>query len=366
MNIKRIIMVMALVGLMIPVGYSVAVSPNANENSNSGRGNGSELSQLIKKLQDQIKSLQDQQKNLRTDGGSMSKSASETRKAVKIARALDKGVSGDDVAALQAVLALDPAVYPEGVISGVYGPLTEEAVKRFQRKYGLEQVGRVGPRTLVAIETAIKDAGIELEFEDAIDVYDGVLYTTDSDGEDDAAEENSDSDDSDDGDDDGDDNSDDDNDGRGKGKRLCARIAPGHLVAPGWLRRNAAPIVPLCQKLPPGIVKLLETRGSTSTASTSSDRTAPRIRNIDVETTDDEAVVSWRTNERATSKVYYSSSTPVVFGSAWSVGSTTLKTSHELTITDLNDDTTYYYVIESKDAAGNTATTTTRSFQTED
>ena len=38
--------------------------------------------------------------------------------------------------------------FPSNVDStGVYGPLTTQAVKDFQKKYGLEQVGTVGPRT---------------------------------------------------------------------------------------------------------------------------------------------------------------------------------------------------------------------------
>lgn len=57
------------------------------------------------------------------------------------------GLSGEQVRLLQAVLARDPAVYPEGLITGYYGPLTTEAVKRFQAKYGIEMTGIAGPVT---------------------------------------------------------------------------------------------------------------------------------------------------------------------------------------------------------------------------
>ena len=51
------------------------------------------------------------------------------------------------MAQLQALLAADPLIYPEGQVTGYYGALTRTAVRRFQQKYGLPQVGRVGPMT---------------------------------------------------------------------------------------------------------------------------------------------------------------------------------------------------------------------------
>ena len=62
-------------------------------------------------------------------------------------KTLRKGVRGDEVKKLQAVLKQFSAVYPEGSVTGYFGSLTEIAVKRFQATYGLEQVGIVGPRT---------------------------------------------------------------------------------------------------------------------------------------------------------------------------------------------------------------------------
>ena len=59
---------------------------------------------------------------------------------------------GDDVKRLQELLRQDKEIYPEGIANGVFGPLTEKAVKRFQAKYGLPQVGRVGPATRAKLE----------------------------------------------------------------------------------------------------------------------------------------------------------------------------------------------------------------------
>jgi hypothetical protein len=45
------------------------------------------------------------------------------------------GMSNDSVRNLQTVLETDSTVYPEGLVTGYFGPLTEAAVVRFQEKY---------------------------------------------------------------------------------------------------------------------------------------------------------------------------------------------------------------------------------------
>ncbi|MBM2817843.1 MAG: Serine-rich adhesin, platelet-type, partial [Parcubacteria group bacterium] len=60
---------------------------------------------------------------------------------------LSRGSKGEDVSNLQRILAQDKTIYPEGIVSGVFGPMTEKAVKKFQAKYSLPQVGIVGPAT---------------------------------------------------------------------------------------------------------------------------------------------------------------------------------------------------------------------------
>lgn len=72
-----------------------------------------------------------------------------------LTRSLYRGISGNDVLRLQTFLARDPSVYPEAVLSGYYGALTERAVQRWQVKFGVISSGPgygiAGPRTAAAI-----------------------------------------------------------------------------------------------------------------------------------------------------------------------------------------------------------------------
>lgn len=52
-------------------------------------------------------------------------------------RNLYLGTRGEDVKKLQEFLAKDKSIYPEGIISGYYGPLTQKAVQKFQCKYNI-------------------------------------------------------------------------------------------------------------------------------------------------------------------------------------------------------------------------------------
>src|SRR3990167_3104180 len=116
---------------------------------------------------------------------------------------LSLGSRGDAVAALQALLAANPNIYPEGLITGYFGKATERALRRLQKENGLEQVGIVGPKTRQLLNRLLKDNSIAFE-------------------------------------DDDDDNDDDSNRGRGNkdDKRPCAIVSHGHLIAPGWLKKH--------------------------------------------------------------------------------------------------------------------------------
>lgn len=65
---------------------------------------------------------------------------------------LSRGISGSEVSLLQTYLKKDSAIYPEGLVTGYYGPATERAVKKLQQKYNIATTttigfGTVGPKT---------------------------------------------------------------------------------------------------------------------------------------------------------------------------------------------------------------------------
>jgi len=76
---------------------------------------------------------------------------------------LDFGAMGQAVTDLQTFLKMDSTVYPEGLVTGFFGILTQEAVQRFQCKYDVvcsgtpstTGYGRVGPVTLAQINALI-------------------------------------------------------------------------------------------------------------------------------------------------------------------------------------------------------------------
>lgn len=68
---------------------------------------------------------------------------------------LSLGSKGADVTQLQQFLAADRSIYPQGVVSGYFGLLTQAAVVQFQAAYGLPQVGVVGHLTSAAINNVM-------------------------------------------------------------------------------------------------------------------------------------------------------------------------------------------------------------------
>jgi peptidoglycan hydrolase-like protein with peptidoglycan-binding domain len=62
------------------------------------------------------------------------------------------GETNDDIAKIQTLLATDPEIYPYGVVSGFFGPNTEEAIRNLQTRVGLDPVGAIGPATTELLE----------------------------------------------------------------------------------------------------------------------------------------------------------------------------------------------------------------------
>ncbi len=75
-------------------------------------------------------------------------------------RVLQPGFQGEDVATIQEYLAYIAMTYPAipvPTVTGVYGLETEQAVRAFQRQFGLEESGVVGSSTWDAIATLYSD-----------------------------------------------------------------------------------------------------------------------------------------------------------------------------------------------------------------
>ncbi len=131
------------------------------------------------------------------------------------------GDKGDLVKILQALLASDPTVFPEGTITGNFGPLTQKAVKRFQKKNGIIQVGNVGPRTLQKLNEKFADLSLAFEASSTTDM--------------DAHEANNGS----------------NRNGHHEGRHLC--VPPGLMIAPGWLTQNGESKLPPCKGMRGGM-----------------------------------------------------------------------------------------------------------------
>lgn len=63
------------------------------------------------------------------------------------ARGVAIGSRSDEVKAIQEILKEDSDIYPEGYVTGYYGPLTEKAIKKLQKRCGLPETGELDDAT---------------------------------------------------------------------------------------------------------------------------------------------------------------------------------------------------------------------------
>lgn len=106
----------------------------------------------VEELQAQIASLLQQITSLQAQ---LTGSTSTPTSTACFTMTLKNGMENAEVKMLQEKLAMDPTVYPEGLTTGYFGPLTEGAVKKFQAKQGIVSSGTpsttgyglVGPKT---------------------------------------------------------------------------------------------------------------------------------------------------------------------------------------------------------------------------
>jgi len=262
------------------------------------------LQQQIEKLKAQIETLIAQIETLRQARMEIKETAKEIKVTLKLIKQLRFGMTGEDVKLLQEILATDPDVYPEGLVTGYFGPLTRNAVKKFQKIAGIEQVGVVGPKTLSKINELLEEGAGE-----------------------------------------------------------SGKVPPGLLIAPGIRKKLGFTPSPLPgQELPPGISKKLGEQEEEE----EEDTTPPVISEVSaIDTTTTSTMITWRTDEEADSKVWYDIVTPLVItDSTPTESSSDLVLDHEIAIFDLTPDTSYYYIVNSTDAVDNSTSSDEEAFNT--
>lgn len=316
---KRIIVGFLGVVVVFALLYNPVFAETNQEDISSLQNLVNLLRQKIEEIKAQIEALQlqlrERAQEMRQLGEEIGEEAKETKKEIKeelkLTKRLWRGIRGKDVFLLQEFLATDPDVYPEGLVTGYFGPLTEKAVKKFQKKMGVEQVGLVGPKTFAKINELLTE-----------------------------------------------------------GAGSSGKVPPGLLIAPGIRKKITFIPQPLPgQKLPPGIAKKLPSATTTppGNGTTTPDTTAPLISEIMATgTTVSSTQINWLTDEVSDSKVWYSTSTPLdlLATSTLQVSSSDSVTSHELGLSNLNASTTFYYMVSSSDAASNKATSSEQFFTT--
>lgn len=345
-----------------------------------------ELTAQIQALQSQILGLQQQQTQLQV---------STNAAVLEIIQGLKEGSEGDQVTLLQTLLAAEAGIYPEGKITGFFGPLTRRALQRFQSTHGLEAVGFVGPKTRAELNKLLKQSFKEIknlqdevdddiadEIEDALEeaFASATLPTLPSDP-------------------------------CGipslpSGGPIFQKNGKVKIIQTGNVfiyqdGKHKIIITPNTYHEKDGKKQLLITpgmrlekdgknktvvpcngNGTTTPPSSGNDTTAPAISNIGSSPAQTSATVTWKTDEDATGKVYYGTTNPLNLSNAssvtestannnnnwfwwWAGGNTSsLKKDHSVSLTGLTASTTYYFVIESKDKKNNTATSSQQSFTT--
>lgn len=258
----------------------------------------------IQALLDQIKTLQAQLQQLEQQRKALIEQ--QQTNVTTLIQTLKEGDVGENVRILQRLLAQDQSIYPEGRVTGFFGKLTAKAVKRFQKKHGIEQVGTVGPKTLKKLNEIFGRFGTS-----------SISHRDD----------------------------DDDDDGHDHGKVAICHTPPGN---PANKQTLVVSKSALNAHLAHG-----DTRGPCVGQTMPIDTTAPLISNpLATNITFNSVMIAWNTNEGATSQVEYGTTTS--YGATTTLNSS-LVTSHSMAITDLATSTTYHFRVLSKDAAGNLA-----------
>lgn len=136
---------------------SLPVATRAVSSTSSVQELFASLQEQIARLKTMIADLITQLESLRQAEGEVKEIVKEVKGTLQLIKQLRVGMTGDDVKLLQELLATDSDIYPEGLITGYFGPMTERAVKKLQKRMCLDQVGNVGPKTLSKINELLTE-----------------------------------------------------------------------------------------------------------------------------------------------------------------------------------------------------------------
>ncbi|MEA3453147.1 MAG: peptidoglycan-binding protein [Patescibacteria group bacterium] len=307
---KKIISILIGIGVLLSVVFMPILTIEARQ---ADAVSAEELIQSIKEkigeLTLQITALSEELVSLKKAQGEVKGTVKKIKGMVRITRQLSRGMSNEEVTLLQELLATDPEVYPEALITGYFGPLTERAVKRFQKKMRVELAGRVGPKTMSKINELLEE-----------------------------------------------------------GVDPSGKIPPGLLIAPGIARKiGYTPMPREGRELPPGIKRRLNREEDVDEEEKEEeDQTPPVISDVTAtSTTATTTNITWITDEEADSLVWYDTVTPLVIStSTASVIFADLTYEHDLLLSNLTASSTYYYLVVSADEEDNKAKSTEESFVT--
>lgn len=339
-NLKYSLAIVLLVGFFVPVLTKAQTATSTADLEATMIQLQEELVQLlltqIEVLQTKVVELQEQIVAATPD------TTSPTSVESIFTETLQVGSTGEDVTLLQEFLAQDPDVYPEGLVTGYFGPLTEAAVQRFQEKNNIVSSGNpestgyglVGPLTRETLNTSLGETNLFVA-----DSSSGELTIVDE-----TTLEN----------------------GLANGE-IADYIEIDSTTTSTSTPTAASALPPIETTTPP---REGETeQGDSSVATTTptpepeTDIIPPDISGIQVTNiTETSAIISWTTNEAADSKITYFphiNPTPTT-----DVTDSNFTTSHSLNLSGLSIETLYYYMITSVDGDGNSTSTTNRSFIT--
>lgn len=133
-----------------PSDTSTPLTPALTPEVPTQEVNVQQVDKAVDSLQNQLDALWSQFQPARNQPTSEKSEAATT--VPKITTTIKRGLSGDAIKQLQEFLKQFPDIYPQGLVTGYFGQATEEAVKRFQQKQGLEAAGIVESKTQAKLD----------------------------------------------------------------------------------------------------------------------------------------------------------------------------------------------------------------------